>query len=94
MAEIEHFVDPLDKNHERFESVKDIKLRLLPKDVQAAGKTDISELTVGEAVKSVSHAPILRDRTPELRELIKTRARRAWSTTRLSVTLSLASTSS
>lgn len=53
MAEIEHFVDPLDKNHERFEGVKDIKLRLLPKDVQAAGKTDISELTVGEAVKSV-----------------------------------------
>ncbi|GAA5872508.1 hypothetical protein JCM3774_006840 [Rhodotorula dairenensis] len=52
MAEIEHFVDPLDKNHERFEGVKDIKLRLLPKDVQAAGKTDISELTIGEAVKS------------------------------------------
>ncbi|GAA5842716.1 hypothetical protein JCM11251_002331 [Rhodosporidiobolus azoricus] len=52
MAEIEHFVDPLDKNHERFESVKDIKLRLLPKDVQAAGKTDISELSVGEAVSS------------------------------------------
>jgi glycyl-tRNA synthetase len=53
MAEIEHFVDPLDKDHERFEGVKDIKLRLLPKDVQAAGKTDISELTIGEAVKSV-----------------------------------------
>lgn len=52
MAEIEHFVDPLDKSHERFESVKDIMLRLLPKDVQAAGKTDISELTVGEAVSS------------------------------------------
>ncbi|BGP53895.1 hypothetical protein JCM8202_006088 [Rhodotorula sphaerocarpa] len=52
MAEIEHFVDPLDKGHERFEGVKDIKLRLLPKDVQAAGKTDISELTIGEAVKT------------------------------------------
>ncbi|BGP22940.1 glycyl-tRNA synthetase [Rhodotorula toruloides] len=52
MAEIEHFVDPLDKAHERFESVKDIKLRLLPKDVQAAGRTDISEMTIGEAVKT------------------------------------------
>ena len=52
MAEIEHFVDPLDKSHERFEAVKDITLRLLPKDVQAAGKTDISEVTIGEAVSS------------------------------------------
>ncbi|BGP06170.1 Glycine--tRNA ligase 1, mitochondrial [Rhodotorula toruloides] len=52
MAEIEHFVDPLDKAHERFESVKDIKLRLLPKDVQAEGRTDISEMTIGEAVKT------------------------------------------
>ncbi|BGP14007.1 hypothetical protein JCM10213_005592 [Rhodosporidiobolus nylandii] len=52
MAEIEHYVDPLDKSHERFESAKDIKLRFLPKDVQSAGKTDISELTVGEAVSS------------------------------------------
>ncbi|KPV76006.1 uncharacterized protein RHOBADRAFT_26231 [Rhodotorula graminis WP1] len=52
MAEIEHFVDPLDKSHERFEAVKDIKLRLLPKDVQSAGKTDISEVAVGEAVSS------------------------------------------
>jgi glycyl-tRNA synthetase (class II) len=56
MAEIEHFVDPLDKAHERFESVKDIKLRLLPKDVQAEGRTDISEMTIGEAVKTVSVA--------------------------------------
>ena len=52
MAEIEHFVDPLQKDHERFDTVKDIKLRLLPKDVQSAGKTDISEITVGEAVAS------------------------------------------
>ncbi|GJN88435.1 hypothetical protein Rhopal_001401-T1 [Rhodotorula paludigena] len=52
MAEIEHFVDPLDKSHERFSLVKDIKLRLLPKDVQSAGRTDISELTIGEAVSS------------------------------------------
>lgn len=53
MAEIEHFVDPLDKAHLGFEGVKDIKLRLLPKDVQTAGKTDITEISIGEAVKSV-----------------------------------------
>ncbi|KAI5476497.1 glycyl-tRNA synthetase [Pseudohyphozyma bogoriensis] len=52
MAEIEHFVDPLDKDHERFDLVKDITLRLLPKDVQSAGKTDLSEITIGEAVAS------------------------------------------
>ena len=54
MAEIEHFVDPTDKNHERFDQVKDITLRLLPKDVQSEGRTDISEITIGEAVASVS----------------------------------------
>lgn len=54
MAEIEHFVDPLDKDHDRFDQVKDIKLRLLPKDVQSEGRTDISEITIGEAVASVS----------------------------------------
>lgn len=52
MAEIEHFVDPLNKQHERFDSVRDIKLNLLPKDVQTAGKTDLSVLTIGEAVDS------------------------------------------
>ncbi|KAM0755670.1 putative glycine--tRNA ligase GRS1 [Meredithblackwellia eburnea MCA 4105] len=52
MAEIEHYVDPDDKAHDRFEQVKDIKLRLLPKDVQSAGKTDLSEVTIGEAVAS------------------------------------------
>jgi glycyl-tRNA synthetase len=54
MAEIEHFVDPLCKDHDRFSEVAHIKLRLLCKDVQSAGKTDISEITVGEAVASVS----------------------------------------
>ncbi|GAA6011547.1 hypothetical protein JCM11491_004684 [Sporobolomyces phaffii] len=52
MAEIEHFVDPLDKDHDRFDQVKDIKLNLLPKDVQSEGRTDISEITIGEAVAS------------------------------------------
>lgn len=53
MAEIEHFVDPDSKDHDRFDQVKDITLRLLPKDVQSSGKTDLSEITVGEAVASV-----------------------------------------
>ncbi|KAG9008715.1 Glycine--tRNA ligase 1, mitochondrial [Tulasnella sp. JGI-2019a] len=52
MAEIEHYVDPLNKLHTRFHEVKDIKLRLLPKDVQSAGRSDLSEVTVAEAVNS------------------------------------------
>ncbi|KAF5095340.1 hypothetical protein DV451_004694 [Geotrichum candidum] len=52
MAEIEHFVDPNNKSHPRFKSIKDLKLKFLPKDVQAAGKTTISEITIGEAVAS------------------------------------------
>jgi len=43
-------VDPLDKTHARFNEVKDIKLMLLPKDIQAEGKTDLIEMTVGDAV--------------------------------------------
>jgi glycyl-tRNA synthetase len=50
MAEIEHFVDPEDKSHGHFSEVKDVKLRLLPKDVQNSGKTDVVEMTVGESV--------------------------------------------
>lgn len=52
MAEIEHYVDPLDKNHHRFDEVKDVKLRFLAKDVQSAGKTDIQEMTIGQAVET------------------------------------------
>ncbi len=52
MAEIEHFVDPDDKDHWRFDEVKNITLNLLPKDVQQAGKTDLSAITIGEAVAS------------------------------------------
>ncbi|RXK37445.1 glycine-tRNA ligase [Tremella mesenterica] len=50
MAEIEHYVDPLDKRHARFAEVKDVKLALLPKNVQSEGKTDITHMSVGEAV--------------------------------------------
>lgn len=50
MAEIEHFVDPLDKKHARFDEVKDVVLALLPKDVQMEGKTTITHMTIGDAV--------------------------------------------
>ncbi|KAG8739038.1 Glycine--tRNA ligase 1, mitochondrial [Ceratobasidium sp. 414] len=51
MAEIEHFVDPENKQHARFDEIKDLKVRLLPKDVQMQGRTEISEVTIGEAVE-------------------------------------------
>ncbi|RUS34181.1 glycyl-tRNA synthetase [Jimgerdemannia flammicorona] len=50
MAEIEHFVDPLNKDHVRFDDVKDVVLNLLPASVQQAGKTDITPMTIDEAV--------------------------------------------
>lgn len=53
MAEIEHYVDPLDKSHYRFDEVKDTKLMLLAKDVQTDGRTDLVEMTIGEAVDKV-----------------------------------------
>jgi glycyl-tRNA synthetase len=53
MAEIEHYVDPLDKRHARFQEVKDVKLMLLPKDVQSEGRTELTGMTVGDAVEKV-----------------------------------------
>ncbi|MCO5565294.1 hypothetical protein L7F22_018967 [Adiantum nelumboides] len=52
MAEVEHYVDPLEKDHERFHEVADLKLSFLPKGTQQAGKSDIAVQTIGEAVKS------------------------------------------
>jgi len=52
MAEIEHFVDPADKSHPRFKEVADTKIRFLRKEVQSAGKSDILETTIGDAVSS------------------------------------------
>lgn len=54
MAEIEHYVDPQDKRHARFSEVKDVVLTLLPKDVQMEGRTELTKMTVGEAVERVS----------------------------------------
>ena len=50
MAEIEHYVDPLDKRHARFSEVSDVVLTLLAKDVQESGQTTTVQMTVGEAV--------------------------------------------
>ncbi|KAH3669106.1 hypothetical protein WICMUC_005070 [Wickerhamomyces mucosus] len=52
MAEIEHFVDPENKKHERFDEVKDLELTFLSKEVQQAGLTTPTVTTVGEAVKT------------------------------------------
>jgi glycyl-tRNA synthetase len=50
MAEIEHYVDPEDKSHERFHEVRDVPLVLLDRHVQAAGNTTLKTIPVGEAV--------------------------------------------
>lgn len=52
MAEIEHFVDPEDKRHERFHEVRDIELDLLDRHTQAAGSAVPKRMTVGAAVDS------------------------------------------
>jgi glycyl-tRNA synthetase len=51
MAEIEHYVDPELKNHPRFEEVKDVKLALLDRHTQLAGKTQTRQVSVGKAVE-------------------------------------------
>ncbi|KAG0299930.1 Glycine--tRNA ligase 1, mitochondrial [Dissophora globulifera] len=51
MAEIEHYVDPLKKEHARFSEVASYKLKLLPASVQLQGKTELLEIGIGEAVE-------------------------------------------
>lgn len=50
MAEIEHYVDPEDKTHERFNEVRDVVLVLLDRKVQESGSSKVTNMTVGEAV--------------------------------------------
>lgn len=50
MAEIEHFVDPLDKKHERFHEVRDVVLTLLDRHMQSSGSTRVTKMSIGEAV--------------------------------------------
>ncbi|EMR08547.1 glycine-tRNA ligase [Pneumocystis murina B123] len=50
MAEIEHYVDPLNKDHKRFDEVENVKMKFLTREIQMSGKEEIIEMTVGEAV--------------------------------------------
>jgi len=50
MAEIEHYVDPNNKKHDRFSEVRDLVIVLLDRYVQAAGSTQVKKMSVGEAV--------------------------------------------
>jgi glycyl-tRNA synthetase len=50
MAEIEHYVDPTDKNHKKFADVKDMKIPLLSKESQKAHTGVVHNITLQEAV--------------------------------------------
>lgn len=52
LAEIEHFVDPLDKRHKKFHIIKDLTIPLWTADNQRENKYDIiRDMTLGEAVE-------------------------------------------
>ena len=51
MAEIEHFVDPLDKSHHKFDTVKDYLLPLWTGEAQEVMGPVRSDLTLGAAVE-------------------------------------------
>lgn len=53
MAEIEHFFDPTDKTHPKFNDVKDIKLVLYSAKNQENNES-ASEISIGDAVERVS----------------------------------------
>ncbi|PVZ98589.1 hypothetical protein BB558_005403 [Smittium angustum] len=50
MAEIEHYVDPENKSHPKFHEVADLSISLLPASTQQSGSTNITQITIGEAV--------------------------------------------
>lgn len=50
MAEIEHYVDPENKNHERFDEVRDVEIVLLDRHVQEGGSSETKRMKVGDAV--------------------------------------------
>ncbi|RWA10170.1 hypothetical protein EKO27_g4931 [Xylaria grammica] len=52
MAEIEHYVDPEKKEHERFDEVTQLRLPLLDKGTQLAGQTTPRNVSIEDAVKS------------------------------------------
>ena len=53
LAEIEHFVDPSDKSHPKFENVKDVHVTMLPGSYQMSGKPALN-ITLKEAYDTVS----------------------------------------
>jgi glycyl-tRNA synthetase len=50
MAEIEHFVDPLNKNHPKFGTVKDMILPLFSKQNQETTRALITDMTLEQAI--------------------------------------------
>ncbi len=52
MAEIEHFVDPTDKSHPKFENVADVVMTLYSAKNQKSGEEPV-QITIGEAVRNV-----------------------------------------
>lgn len=52
MAEVEHYVDPEKKDHERFAEVTQLELPLLDKATQLAGQTVPRKVSIEDAVKS------------------------------------------
>lgn len=52
MAEIEHFVDPENKDHHKFATIADLKLPLLTANSQETTNEIIYDKTIGEAVEA------------------------------------------
>ena len=53
MAEIEHFCDPCNKNHPKFDTVRDVQVTLYSACNQMDGELP-KAWTIGEAVQQVS----------------------------------------
>ena len=54
MAEIEHFCDPSDKAHPKFDTIRNTEMLLYSACNQMEGKS-VYKTTIGEAVDGVSH---------------------------------------
>lgn len=52
MAEIEHFVDPTEKDHPKFQSVADLSLYLYSAKAQVSGQS-ARKMRLGDAVEQV-----------------------------------------
>ena len=54
MCEIEHFIDPTNKDHPKFDTVANLAIPLFPVDRQVGGLSPIT-MTIGEAVEKVGN---------------------------------------